>query len=65
MPPRVREIVARLKAMGFVIVRRGKGDHTIYEHPETGQKIVIDGSPDHEVPMPVWVKLKKRFKWKR
>jgi len=51
--------------MGFVIVRRGKGDHTIYEHPETGQRIVIDGSLDHEVPMPVWLKLKKRFKWKR
>ena len=63
MPPRVREIVARLRAAGYEMVRRGKGDHTIYVHPVTGDKIVIDGSPDHELPRPVWQKLKKRFGW--
>jgi predicted RNA binding protein YcfA (HicA-like mRNA interferase family) len=64
MPPRVREVVARLRAAGYEVARRGRGDHTIYRHPETNDMVVIDGSPDHEVPKAVWQKLKKRFGWK-
>ncbi|MHB8177808.1 MAG: type II toxin-antitoxin system HicA family toxin [Vulcanimicrobiaceae bacterium] len=50
MPPRVREVVTRLSALGFVLVRHGKGDHSIYLNPQTGEKVVIDGGPNHELP---------------
>jgi predicted RNA binding protein YcfA (HicA-like mRNA interferase family) len=63
MPPRVREIVARLKAAGYIVDRRGKGDHTIYRNPVTGDSISLDGGPNHEIPYPVWQKLKKRLGW--
>ena len=64
MPPRVREIVARLRLKGFILKRRGKGDHSVYYNPLTGEKITIDGSLSHEIPKPVWEKLKKRFGWR-
>jgi predicted RNA binding protein YcfA (HicA-like mRNA interferase family) len=64
MPPRVREVAARLIGMGFVLERRGKGDHSIYRHPVTGDVVVLDGGPNHELPKPVWHKLQKRFGWR-
>lgn len=42
MPPRVREVAARLNAMGFLLERRGKGDHSIYRHPVTHEIIVLE-----------------------
>jgi predicted RNA binding protein YcfA (HicA-like mRNA interferase family) len=45
MPPRVREVAARLMDMGFVLEQRGKGDHSIYRHPETSDVVVFDGGP--------------------
>jgi predicted RNA binding protein YcfA (HicA-like mRNA interferase family) len=38
--PRLREI---LKENGFVMIRRGKGDHEIWGRPSTGRRTVIDG----------------------
>jgi predicted RNA binding protein YcfA (HicA-like mRNA interferase family) len=64
MPPRVRELVARLNADGFVLKRRGRGDHSVYQNPKTGAQVTIDGAPSHEVPKAVWEKLKKRFGWR-
>jgi predicted RNA binding protein YcfA (HicA-like mRNA interferase family) len=63
VPPRVREVVARLKAAGYVLERQGKSDHTIYRNPATGDSISIDGAPNHEMPFPVWRKMKKRLGW--
>ena len=64
MPPRVRQVAAWLKEKGFELHRHGKGDHDIYRNPETGETIALDGGPNHELPMPVWRKLQKRFGWK-
>ncbi len=63
MPPRVREIVARLMRLGYIRKRHGKGDHTVYYNPRTGDQITLDGSPNHELPKAVWEKLKKRLGW--
>lgn len=63
MPPRVGEVAAWLKERGFVFHRAGKGDHGVYRNPETRETIVLDGAPSHELPMPVWRKLQKRFGW--
>ena len=64
MPPRVREVVARLLGSGYVLKRRGEGDHSVYYNPETGDQITIDGGPNHEMPKAVWRKLQKQLGWR-
>jgi hypothetical protein len=49
-----------LKAVGFVKLRPGgRGDHTIYGRGT--ERVSLDGEPNHEVPMPVWAKLRKKY----
>jgi predicted RNA binding protein YcfA (HicA-like mRNA interferase family) len=48
-----------LEAIGFRRLRSGKGDHTIYARGT--ERVVIDGGPNHEIPMPVWRKLRREF----
>ncbi|MBC5811189.1 MAG: hypothetical protein GIW95_10135 [Candidatus Eremiobacteraeota bacterium] len=49
--------------LGYIRKRHGKGDHTVYYNPRTGDQITLDGSPNHELPKAVWEKLKKRLGW--
>jgi predicted RNA binding protein YcfA (HicA-like mRNA interferase family) len=48
-----------LEKIGFVRLRSGKGDHSVYAR-ET-ERVVLDGSPNHELPKPVWARIRKRF----
>jgi predicted RNA binding protein YcfA (HicA-like mRNA interferase family) len=43
MPPKVRELIARLEKAGFVDYG-GKGSHRNFRHP-TGIRITISGRP--------------------
>ncbi len=61
MPPRVREVKKLLRELGFTVERPGKGDHTVFSNPTTGESYALDGADSHEVPRPVWAKLKKRL----
>jgi predicted RNA binding protein YcfA (HicA-like mRNA interferase family) len=61
MPPRVREAKKLLRQYGFTVERPGKGDHTVFSNPITGEGYALDGADSHELPRPVWQKLKKRF----
>jgi predicted RNA binding protein YcfA (HicA-like mRNA interferase family) len=62
MPPRVRTVKRLLREHGFTVERSGKGDHTVFSNPTSGERYVLDGSDSHEVPRPVWEKLKKRLR---
>jgi predicted RNA binding protein YcfA (HicA-like mRNA interferase family) len=42
MPKKVRELKAMLRKSGF-FVRAGKGSHTVWEHPDISNEIVISG----------------------
>ncbi len=42
MPKKVRELKAMLRKAGFFI-RAGKGSHTVWEHPDISDEIVISG----------------------
>jgi predicted RNA binding protein YcfA (HicA-like mRNA interferase family) len=59
MPPRVREVIRMLEEVGFRRLRSGKGDHTIFARGE--ERVALDGSPNHELPMPVWAKIRKNY----
>ncbi len=37
-----RDVVKRLEAEGWVIVRRGPGDHVQYKHPERRGRVTLD-----------------------
>ncbi len=43
MPPKIRELIKRLQAAGFVD-RGGKGSHRNFKHPR-GPKVTVSGSP--------------------
>ena len=59
MPPRVREVVSMLEAIGFRLVRSGKGDHSIYQRDREIE--VIDGGPNYELRKGMWEKLRKKY----
>lgn len=44
MPPKVRDLIRRLEAAGFVD-RGGKGSHRNFVHAKVGKPVTISGSP--------------------
>jgi predicted RNA binding protein YcfA (HicA-like mRNA interferase family) len=44
MPPKVRDLIQRLKAAGFVN-RGGKGSHRNFVHPKLSKPMTISGNP--------------------
>lgn len=46
---RRRDIEARLRAEGWVIVRTGPGDHVQYKHPQRPGRVTID-TGSREIP---------------
>ena len=44
MPPKVRELIARLERAGFVN-RGGKGSHRNFIHPDVDKPVTISGKP--------------------
>lgn len=50
-----------LRRAGFVFLRHGKGDHTVYRNPVTGEEVSLDGAPSHEMARGAWLALKKRL----
>ena len=44
MPPKIRELIAKLERAGFTD-RGGKGSHRNYVHPNLAKPITISGKP--------------------
>ncbi len=59
MPPRIREVVRMLEEVGFQRLRSGKGDRT--DFARGSERVTLDGGPNHELPKPVWAKLRKKY----
>ena len=44
MPKKIRELKAMLKKAGFVLLKdRGKGSHTVWEHPNVRNNVILSG----------------------
>ena len=44
MPRKIRELKAILKKAGFVCLKdRGKGSHTVWEHPNVRNNVILSG----------------------
>lgn len=61
MPPRVRDVKKMLRKQGYTVERPGKGDHTVFYNPATGEVYSLDGADSYELPRGVWDKLRKRL----
>ena len=44
MPPKIRELINRLKKAGF-IDRGGKGSHRNFTHPNCAMPLTLSGNP--------------------
>jgi predicted RNA binding protein YcfA (HicA-like mRNA interferase family) len=44
MPPKIRDLIKRLEAAGFVN-RGGKGSHRNFVHPKLSKPMTVSGSP--------------------
>jgi predicted RNA binding protein YcfA (HicA-like mRNA interferase family) len=44
MPPKIRELIQRLKKAGF-LDRGGKGSHRNFTHPNCSMPITLSGNP--------------------
>jgi hypothetical protein len=61
VPPKVREVKKLLRKSGYTVQRPGKGDHTIFYNPVSGEAYSLDGADNHELPRGAWEKLRKRL----
>ncbi len=43
MPPKIRELKARLSRAGFFLVRT-RGSHTVWNHPSLPEPVVVAGN---------------------
>jgi predicted RNA binding protein YcfA (HicA-like mRNA interferase family) len=44
MPQKIRQLKASLQKAGFILVKkRGKGSHTVWEHPLVCHSIILSG----------------------
>ena len=44
MPKKIRELKAILKKAGFICLKdRGKGSHTVWEHPNVRNNVILSG----------------------
>lgn len=50
-----------LREGGYTVERPGKGDHTVFYNPTSGEAYSLDGADGHELPRGAWEKLRKRL----
>ena len=44
MPKKIKELKSTLKKAGFTLLKdRGKGSHTVWEHPNVEQNVILSG----------------------
>ena len=44
MPKKIRELKSILKKAGFTLLKdRGKGSHTVWEHPNVEKNVILSG----------------------
>jgi predicted RNA binding protein YcfA (HicA-like mRNA interferase family) len=62
-PMKPREVVKRLAADGWIVRRRGPGDHVQYVHPRKPGRVTVDmGSSD--IPMGTLRSIFRMADWK-
>lgn len=62
MPPKVRDILARLPNEGWRQVRQ-RGSHRIYRHPAKPDLVTVAGAPNDEPPPGTWRGIQQHAGW--
>lgn len=49
MPKKIRELKSILKKAGFTLLKdRGKGSHTVWEHPNVEKNVILSGKDGND-----------------
>jgi predicted RNA binding protein YcfA (HicA-like mRNA interferase family) len=64
MPPKVREVIRRLREDGWVEQKTGGGDHRQFEHPTKPGKVTVPGKPSEDVRPGTWHSIQKQAGWR-
>jgi predicted RNA binding protein YcfA (HicA-like mRNA interferase family) len=63
--PKVRDVIQRLESEGWVL-RRARGDHRQYYHPEHPElRVTIAGRRNDDLPPGTWNSIQKQAGWKQ
>lgn len=63
MAMKVREVIERLEAEGWTLVRI-KGDHRHYRHPNSPTIVTVAGHPNENVPAGTLGSIHRKAGWK-
>lgn len=63
MPPKVRDIIKRLEDEGWTL-KRTRGDHRQYTHPDKPGKVTIPGPLNKEPPPGTWASIQRQAGWR-
>jgi predicted RNA binding protein YcfA (HicA-like mRNA interferase family) len=64
MPPKVREVVRRLRRDGWQHVGT-TGDHHHYEHPTKPGKVTVPGHPGDDLRPGTWASIQRQAGWRK
>ena len=64
MPPKVREIIRRIEADGWVLVVT-KGSHRQFKHPAKPGRVTIAGKPGDDLAVGTYLSILKQAGLKR
>ena len=62
--PKVRDVIRRLEAEGWLLVRV-RGDHRQFKHPERPGRVTIAGRLNDDLPEGTWNSVQKQAGWKQ
>ncbi len=60
---KTRDVVAKLKADGWMVARKGPGDHVQYKHPSKPGRVTLDAGA-REIPTGTLRSIYKQAGWK-
>ncbi len=64
MAPKIREVIRRLEADGWVLTRT-TGSHRIFAHPTKPGLVVVAGKPSQQLQEGIWAAIQKQAGWRQ
>jgi len=65
VPPKVREVVRRLRRDGWVEQKGSGGDHRQFEHPTKPGKVTVAGHENEDMHPKTWASIQRQAGWRR
>jgi predicted RNA binding protein YcfA (HicA-like mRNA interferase family) len=63
MPPKVREVLRRLRDEGWTLVAQ-EGSHRQLRHPTKPGKVTVAGKPSDDLDRGTWTSIQRQAGWR-